>query len=106
MAFASLSIQLLAPGIASDQMVNSSYLHNARSTMNSLSAFLAALQVQFEAIIQTIPIGRYLVRQGDTLQNISMQYYQTSENWELLFTHNNLTTTVLTQGQLIEIPKL
>ncbi len=88
-----------------DAYHNSGYLLETMAGMHVLSLGLSKLQAQFEAIAATIPIARYKVQVNDTLQNISIRFYGISDNWELILKHNNLTSTVLTPGQILEIPR-
>ena len=69
-------------------------------------AFLAKLQMQFEAIRKTLPKARYKVQAGDTLQRISIKYYGTPNSWDKIYDHNKLTSTDLTRGTVLEIPNL
>lgn len=72
----------------------------------SVEGRLARLEEQFKKIARTLPKARHLIKDGDTLQKISMEYYGTSENWKRIYDHNNLTSTSLTVGDVLEIPKL
>jgi len=80
----------------------------AAATTNSMSMeqILARMEAQFRAISKTVPLVRHKVITGQTLQQISMKYYKTSEHWQLIYKHNKLTSTVLDPRVVLEIPKL
>jgi len=85
---------------------NMQYLHETAASTITLSQYLAQMQVQFEQIAKTVPKARYKVQIGDTLQRISVKFYGVADDWNAIYTHNNLTTTALTPGQILEIPNL
>jgi LysM repeat protein len=85
---------------------NISYSYETMSATSQLSAYLAQMQSLFETLAQTIPKARYRVQQGDTLQNISIKFYQVADHWTDIFDHNNLQSTLLTAGTILEIPNL
>lgn len=76
------------------------------ATGPSIEGLLARMEEQFKAMARTVPRARHLVREGQSLQQISMQYYGTAENWKSIYDHNKLSSTVLTAGAILEIPKL
>lgn len=63
---------------------------------------------QFQALYLAVPLRRHIIRQGDTLQKISLLYYRTPDNWEKIFEHNKLEDTNLASlvGTTLEIPKV
>lgn len=71
----------------------------------SLESLLNAMRVQFEALARTVPRATYRVKDGDNLQVIAMKYYKDASLWEKIYSHNKLTSTVLTSGTLLEIPR-
>lgn len=87
------------------QLNHASHLKSIMSDYSSLSVLLAGLQAQFEALSKTVPLSRHLVRQGDTLQNLAITYYNDATLWSKIYTHNQLTSTVLVVGSVLEIPK-
>jgi len=101
---------LAYPGGASTQAKstysNLSYLHETGKATVPMSLYLAKMQVQFEAISKTVPKARYKVQVSDTLQNISIKFYGVSDSWTKIYDHNNLSSTVLVPGKILEIPKL
>jgi nucleoid-associated protein YgaU len=90
--------------IATVKSIN--HINDMRGNFQTLAASLAALQAKMIALQTTVPAFRHLVRDGDTLQKISTKYYNTPDNWQKIMEHNKLTTTVLTSGTVLEIPKL
>lgn len=85
---------------------NQAHIARSMTALSILSALLARLQKQFEAIAKTTPRARHRVRQADTLQNISIKYYNTAEHWKKIYDHNKLTSTQLNIGSVLEIPRL
>lgn len=85
---------------------NLSHLNKVRGNFGSLAAMLASLQAQFASIAASVPLMRHLVREGDTLQKLSIKYYNTPDNWKKIYDHNKLLSTELTRGAILEIPRL
>lgn len=104
--FTHFSTSGTASGQFSDAFKSQSHIHNSMAVGQTLETYLATMQKQFEAISKTLPLTRYKVIDGDTLQNISVRYYGTPNNWDKIYDHNKLTTTKLIGGQVLEIPKL
>lgn len=77
----------------------------AKAGGQSIDAVLLAMLKKFSALAQSLPKARHLVKAGDTLQTISVRYYGTPDDWQKVYKHNNLTTTVLVPGAILEIPK-
>lgn len=77
----------------------------ANSTL-TLSQLLARLQAQFSAIANQIPLARYKVREGDTLQKIAIHFYKRADDWKKIYDHNKLTSTALSPNAILEIPRL
>lgn len=99
------------PGLSVAQMkkgqINSYvYVSKVRDQTFSMAAILAQLQSRFEALSRTVPMFRHRVSKDDTLQKISLKYYNSAEHWERIYKHNKLQTTQLTVGVVLEIPKL
>lgn len=84
---------------------NSDHAANTIINLSSLSILLANLQKKFASYVTQVPYRRHLVRQGDTLQTISMKYYSTADNWKKVYDHNKLSSTELVIGSILEIPK-
>ena len=85
---------------------NLAHIHQIQRDFGSLAALLASMQAQFAKLANNTPQFRHLVRNGDTLQTVAQKYYQSSDNWKSIYDHNNLTTTVLKVGTVLEIPRL
>ncbi len=73
---------------------------------SSLSDFLQRLREQFSGLVNTFPLARHFVITGDTLQKISVKFYGESGNWKEIYDYNDLSTTELVTGTLLEIPRL
>ncbi len=82
------------------------YVNEAVAATLPLSQYLQHMQTQFELIAKTIPIARYRVKLGDTLQNISIKFYGVSDYWSNIYDHNKLQDTILIEGAVLEIPRL
>lgn len=85
---------------------NSSYFSAQTTAASVLTSTLAGFRDQFNEVIPTLPLGRHLVKTGDTLQKIAVKFYDSDADWKRIFDYNNLTSTVLTQGTLLEIPRV
>lgn len=72
----------------------------------SLQLSLAALAAKYKFFINTVPLKRHLVISGDSLQRLAMKYYSNADLWKNIYNHNKLTTTNLTVGSVLEIPRL
>lgn len=82
--------------------------HTAKTIrdFSNISILLAALQDRFKSYVSQVPYRRHLVRQGDTLQNVSMKYFNNADNWKKIYDHNKLSSTDLVIGSVLEIPKV
>lgn len=78
----------------------------AKSGVKSIDAILLEMLAQFQKIAKFVAIARYQVKNGDTLQTISVKFYKTQDNWVKIYEHNKLSSTVLVTGTILEIPKL
>jgi hypothetical protein len=87
-------------------LINFRYLHSTQRGFASLQSLLAQYQKQFEIYSRSVPLVRHLIRDGDTLQSISQQYYNSPDNWKAILDHNKLETTQLVRGRVLEIPRL
>ncbi len=84
----------------------SAYMGNSISDTLSIQELLNQLLKRFQQLSRTVPLHRHLVRIGDTLQKLSTRYYGVPDNWKKIYDHNKLTSTDLTRGVVLEIPKL
>ena len=83
----------------------SSYMTDAMIAGNSILLILAQIRARFAELAKTIPLARYRVKDGDSLQRISVTYYRDSSRWKDIYDHNKLTSTELTAGSVLEIPR-
>lgn len=51
-------------------------------------------------------LGTYIAKANEDLRDVSKAYYNTPFEWRRLMVFNNLTSDILTAGQLVLIPKL
>jgi LysM repeat protein len=84
---------------------NAKFNNDLKSGLFNMTAFLAQLQAKFQKIAETLPVARHLVVDGDTLQKISIKHYGTADNWQKIMKHNRMTSTDLTRGAVLEIPR-
>jgi LysM repeat protein len=105
-SFSSMSQEARASAQFKSAYNSSSHVMKAMSQTTSLSVLLARLQKQFEAIARTTPLARHRVKDGETLQRISIKFYNTADNWKKIYDHNKLTSTQLTVGTVLEIPRV
>lgn len=82
------------------------YIANSLNATLSLQEFLNQLLKRFEALSRTVPLARHRVIFGDSLQKISTRFYGSPDFWKRIYDHNKLTSTDLTRGVVLEIPKL
>ena len=71
----------------------------------SLTALAISFRDQFSSIIPSLPLARHLVISGDTLQKIAVKFYDSADDWKRIYDYNNLTSTVLSEGSVLEIPR-
>lgn len=108
----SMGVSSLGTGVSANsfkaaaRITNAAHIHSIIAGMGSLTALLATLQKRFAALAKTVPLKRHLVVDGETLQKISIRYYNTADNWKKIYDHNRLTSTALTAGTVLEIPKV
>lgn len=84
----------------------SSYYAAAIAGGSSLAALMNKYRDQFNTIASDIPLGRHIVKTGDNLQKISSKFYGTAENWKDILEYNDLTSTDLEIGAILEIPRV
>lgn len=82
------------------------YYSGSMANVNVIQGQLARFRSQFNDLVGKLPLARHFVRDGDTLQKIAVKFYGTADNWKELYDYNRLQTTVLTNGTLLEIPRL
>jgi hypothetical protein len=107
-----LSVTTLSSGVTSDSFRTAAQFNNAGAIKEILNGYafllflLSNLQAKFASIARTLPISRHLIKHGDTLQNISIRYYNNADLWKNIYDHNLLTSTTLNVGTVLEIPKV
>lgn len=72
----------------------------------SLLGLLNDFESRFKDIIKQSPLRRHEIKTGDTLQSIAVKYYEDAANWTKIYEYNELSTTELTIGKILDIPKL
>ena len=85
---------------------NASFYANRFNHASFMTSFLQRFRSQFINLTETLPLGRHLVKDGDSLQKIATKFYQDATQWKLIYDHNNLTSTEIEIGSLLEIPRL
>ena len=87
---------------------NGQYISGALSGAFDLSSLIASLKTALQDFIDNEPLARHTIQTGDTLQNLSIQYYNNAEQWEEIYDHNRLLTRDLSTliGEIIEIPRV
>lgn len=84
---------------------SSSYISAGVSSASAMYGTLNTLEARFDAIALSLPSARHAVMDGDTLQSISIKYFETSENWKKIYDYNNLSSTNLSSGTVLDIPR-
>lgn len=72
----------------------------------TMQELLNQLLKRFQALQQTVPLARHKVIVGDTLQKLSLRFYGSADHWKKIYDHNRLTSTDLSRGAVLEIPRL
>jgi hypothetical protein len=90
---------------ASGQVIVNQHIMQQNHDSHTMSAMLLSMQIDIQAISQTIPLSRVRVNATDTLQKIAAKQYGNANLWTTIYDHNNLSSTQLTPGQILEIPK-
>lgn len=85
---------------------NAKYATSSIASSSSLSSLLERLRAQFATLVNDLPLARNLVKQGDTLQKIAIKFYGNANDWKKIYDFNNLTSTDLTPGVMLDIPRL
>lgn len=72
----------------------------------SIESLLRDMQEQLTLLARSLPRRRVRVVKGMTLQRLANINYKDATKWEINYKHNNLTSTILEVGSIIEIPRL
>lgn len=91
---------------AAAEITNTNYIFEVQASMTSFQNQLAEIKARFAALASSQPLMRHLVVSGETLQRISMKYYNTADNWQAIYNHNKLSSTALVSGTVLEIPRV
>lgn len=78
---------------------------NTQREMASMQLLLMKVSDQLQAYLDSVSVTRHLVKAGETLQQISVKYYRDVDGWSRIYNHNKLSSTTLTEGTILEIPK-
>jgi LysM repeat protein len=105
-AYSSLSSSGSPKKQFTDSQANIAFLNEIIAAVHSIGRQLAQMQSSFEKSFTTTPTTRYRIIDGDTLQRIAIKFYGAPDNWEKIYDHNKLQSTVLVIGTVLEIPKL
>ena len=85
---------------------NAAFVAGTLSDMTALQQLLAQLAASLAGLNQTVALARHRVVQNDTLQKLALHFYKDQDHWKTIYTHNNLTSTVLVAGSILEIPRI
>jgi LysM repeat protein len=85
---------------------NAKFYAGTLSLSASLTALLEKLKSRLKALVDSKPLSRHLVISGDNLQKVAVKYYGSADNWKKIYDFNNLSSTALTIGSTLEIPRL
>lgn len=85
---------------------NAKFYAGTLSLSASITALLEKLKARLKALVDSKPLSRHLVISGDNLQKIAVKYYGSADNWKKIYDFNNLSSTALTIGSTLEIPRL
>jgi nucleoid-associated protein YgaU len=85
---------------------SAAFIYGIASDSHGLTNSLVQLRERFASLADTTPQARYRVVEGDTLQTIASKFYNDASLWENIYKHNNLSTTLLVSGTVLEIPRL
>ena len=89
-----------------NQYRNAAYYSGRISAASNITSFLERIREQFNNVVARVPLGRHLYVQGDTLQKISSRFYGTPNEWKRIYDFNNLDSTNIPSGTVLEIPRL
>jgi uncharacterized protein YoxC len=84
---------------------NTVHFKKIATSLSSFQTLLAALRIKYAALVDSVPLKRHLVKDGDTLQRLAMFYYNDADLWKKIYDHNKLLTTDLAGVQVLEIPR-
>lgn len=82
------------------------YSSSSISFSSSMTSLLEKLRASFSGLVNDLPLGRHLVVTSDTLQKIAIKFYGSSNDWKKIYDYNNLSSTNLTVGTILDIPRV
>ena len=85
---------------------STAFIANSITATLSIQEILNQLLKRFEELIRTVPLSRHRVITQDSLQKLSTKFYGVPDYWKKIYDHNKLTSTNLTVGSVLEIPRL
>jgi len=72
----------------------------------SMYSLLNKFEGRFKNILAENPLDSHMVVTDDTLQSIAIKYYNDSAQWKKIYDYNDLYTTQLETGTVLDIPEL
>ena len=86
---------------------NAEFITGSQFTVSAtLLGLLARLSDQLSQFRELTPQRRHRISDGDTLQKLAVKFYGDADAWEEIYDHNNLGSTELVVGDILEIPRL
>jgi tetrahydromethanopterin S-methyltransferase subunit B len=85
---------------------NAKFYSGIGSALSSITALLNSIRNKFSSLAGNLPLARHLTKEGDSLQKIAIKFYGSADNWKNIYDYNNLVSTQLETGRLLEIPRL
>lgn len=89
----------------SSRYTSYSFITGSLTATLSFASLLERMLKQFEELRKTTPLARHLIRENDTLQKLALRFYDDDQQWKRIYDHNDLTSTDLVVGNIIEIPQ-
>lgn len=91
-----------------DRYSTSNIISSRMSTMNDIKNLFIQMRKRFQQFAETVPEARHRVKEGDSLQKLSIEFYGNDESWQRILEHNKLASSDLSliRGTVLEIPRL
>ena len=96
---------LETPNGVSNAYKNANFIIDTGLESALISAKLDQLRSQISFEFDNDPLRRHLIKEGETLQSIAIEYYSDALQWETIYNHNDLKSTDLIVGNILEIPE-
>jgi LysM repeat protein len=84
---------------------NAAFYNGAIAESSAITSLLEKMATRLRALIKDLPTARHVVKAGDTLQSIAVKWLGTADDWKKIYDFNELDTTELTIGRVLEIPR-